>query len=84
MSTTDKTPVDPKSLGDTFLPFLHDMLAMGVPEATASRWHNAIWLLKSHAEHMAEVIEKEYDEKDALLGAAEFFRKAMEMIRPHS
>lgn len=67
-----------------FLPLLHDMLAMGVPENTAMRWHDAIWLLKSHAEHMAEVIEEQIGDKTVLREAAENFREAMCAIRPNN
>lgn len=41
------------------LPFLFDMMAMGVPEKTAKQWHDAIWLLKSHTENLIRVIEED-------------------------
>jgi hypothetical protein len=84
--TTKKpaTPPLPAPDGSAFLPLLHDMLAMGVPEVTALRWHDAVWLLKSHAEHMAEVIEEQTCDKTVLREAAENFRDAMCAIRPNN
>lgn len=63
-----------------FLPFIPDMLAMGVPEETASRWHETIWMLKSHAEILAEMIEHNYKQDD-LRQAAENFREAMKEMQ---
>jgi len=74
----------PQTPGSAFLPYLHDMLAMGVPESTAIRWHNAIWMLKSHCEHMAEVIEDQTGDKDVLRESAMNARKAMSAMRPNS
>jgi len=74
----------PQSSGSAFLPYLHDMLAMGVPESTAMRWHNAIWMLKSHCEHMAEVIEEQTGDKEVLREAALNTRKAMATMRPNN
>lgn len=66
----------------TFLPYLHDMLSSGVPEAVAMRWNNAIRLLMSHCEHMAEVIEEQTGDKEVLREAAMNARKAMSDMRP--
>ena len=70
--------------GSAFLPLLHDMLSMGVPETTATRWHDAVWLLKSHAEHMSEVIEEQIGDREVLREAAANFREAMRTIRPNT
>jgi hypothetical protein len=65
-----------------FLPYLQDMLAMGVPEQTAMQWHNAICLIKSHAEHLTEVIENQIEDHAVLEAAAALAREAMSSMRP--
>ena len=63
-----------------FLPFLFDLMAMGIPEYTSNRWHDTIWLIKSHAENMADCIEMQLGDNEALLESVMHFRKAMELI----
>jgi len=74
----------PRRPGSAFLPYLHDMLAMGVPESTAMRWHNAVWLLMSHAENMAECIESQVGGSQRARDAALNARKAMATMRPNA
>jgi hypothetical protein len=68
--------------GSAFLPLRKDMLAMGVPETTAIRWHDAIWVLKAHAENMAVIIETSRPSHEASL-AAKYFREAMGVLTPN-
>lgn len=69
-------------MSTTFLPLYHDLVAAGVPEPTAQSWYDAISLLKSHADHMADLITEETDYDSVLRAAAKNYRKAMREIRP--
>lgn len=51
--------VNPQEFPPPLLPVLHTMLAEGVPEHIALRWHEGVMLLKAHANNMARCIEQE-------------------------
>lgn len=59
------------------IPNYHDFVCHDVPENVSIKWHNSIHLLRSHAIHMAEVIEEQSGDRTVLKEAAANFREAM-------